>query len=98
MTSPAANDLTLTDFVTTLQRSGFEGECHRDRAHCLVMSTDNSVYQVEPQAVIYPANAADLDRLMQLANQPEFLGLQFAPRCGGTGTNGQSLKIGRAHV
>ena len=46
MTSPAANDLTLTDFVTTLQRSGFEGECHRDRAHCLVMSTDNSVYQV----------------------------------------------------
>ena len=91
MTSPAANDLTLTDFVTTLQRSGFEGECHRDRAHCLVMSTDNSVYQVEPQAVIYPANAADLDRLMQLANRPEFLGLQFAPRGGGTGTNGQSL-------
>ena len=91
MTTPATNDLTLSDFLTALTRAGFEGECHRDRAHRLVMSTDNSVYQVEPQAVIYPAHAADLDRLMSVASRTEFLGLQFAPRGGGTGTNGQSL-------
>lgn len=55
------------------------------------MSTDNSVYQVQPQAVIYPANETDIQMLMQVANQPEFGTVQFAPRGGGTGTNGQSL-------
>ena len=91
MTTPATTDLTLGDFITALTRTGFKGECHRDRAHRLVMSTDNSVYQVEPLAVIYPADGDDLTRLMQVAQAPEFLGLQFAPRGGGTGTNGQSL-------
>ena len=91
MTAPAVNDLTIADFLTALKHAGFKGECHRDRAHRLVMSTDNSVYQVEPQAVIYPAEGEDLTRLMRVAQKPEFVGLQFAPRGGGTGTNGQSL-------
>ena len=91
MTLPAANAVLITDFINALIQAGFRGECHQDRAHRLVMSTDNSVYQVDPQAVIYPISEGDLKTLMSVANQPAFMGIQFAPRGGGTGTNGQSL-------
>ncbi|MGB0957520.1 MAG: FAD-binding oxidoreductase, partial [Litorivicinus sp.] len=91
MTLPAANAILITDFLNALRDAGFRGECHQDKAHRLVMSTDNSVYQVEPQAVVYPGVESDLRVLMRVANESRFMGIQFAPRGGGTGTNGQSL-------
>ncbi|BDC81971.1 FAD-binding oxidoreductase [Aeromonas hydrophila] len=55
------------------------------------MATDNSVYQVVPQAVLYPRSADDIAVMLKLAQVPEYATLSFFPRGGGTGTNGQSL-------
>ena len=55
------------------------------------MATDNSVYQVVPQAVLYPRSADDIAVMLKLAQGPEYATLSFFPRGGGTGTNGQSL-------
>jgi FAD/FMN-containing dehydrogenase/Fe-S oxidoreductase len=58
------------------------------------MSTDNSIYQILPQAVVLPRTTEDVAQLFQLANREEFKTISFAPRGGGTGTNGQSLSPG----
>ena len=47
-----------------------------------------------PQAVVFPRNADDLVRIARLSGDPRFSGVTFAPRGGGTGTNGQSLTDG----
>ncbi|WP_255266410.1 FAD-binding and (Fe-S)-binding domain-containing protein [Thioclava sp. ES.031] len=58
------------------------------------MATDNSIYQIEPQAVLYPRNRDDLVRITKLLSEVRFAELHIAPRGGGTGTNGQSLTDG----
>lgn len=75
-------------------RSVFDGDIASDYAERLIMATDNSIYHVLPQAVLYPKHAVDIQRIFQVANQPEFRAITFAPRGGGTGTNGQSLTAG----
>ncbi len=81
-------------FLKTLKLSGFEGDIASDLASRLTMATDNSVYQVLPQAVVYPKHTQDIQLLFQLAQQPSFEKIQFAPRGGGTGTDGQALNHG----
>lgn len=58
------------------------------------MATDNSIYQLTPQAVIYPRSTKDVQLLANLANDKQFQALTFTPRGGGTGTNGQTLTEG----
>src|SRR4051794_31824301 len=60
----------------------------------VVMATDNSIYQLLPQAVIHPRSIDDLVRIARAAAEPRFRDLVLAPRGGGTGTNGQSLTEG----
>ncbi|MCY1485026.1 hypothetical protein D9M68_186420 [compost metagenome] len=62
-----------------------------DRA---VLATDNSIYQVTPQAVAFPRDSDDLMRIAKLLAEPRFSDVVIAPRGGGTGTNGQSLSSG----
>ena len=81
-------------FLDALEASAFAGDVHRDAATRLVTATDNSVYQILPQAVVYPASAADVATFVQLASSDEFKRVTFTPRGGGTGTNGQSLSEG----
>lgn len=81
-------------FLDALKRSGFRGELRPDLATRLVTATDNSIYQVLPQAVVYPRDAADVETFVRLAAEPRFSDLTFSPRGGGTGTNGQSLTDG----
>lgn len=78
-------------FCETLAKQGFLGEIETSYASRLAVATDNSVYQALPQAVFFPRDLSDLQRLTQLAQRPEFISLKFAPRGGGTGTNGQAL-------
>ena len=59
-----------------------------------MLSTDNSIYQVFPQAIAFPAGTEDLVRIATVAAEPRFRALKLAPRGGGTGTNGQSLTDG----
>lgn len=81
-------------FIEALKASGFEGDLNPDYANRTVLSTDNSIYQVLPQGVIYPANTQDLVKLCQLSNSEPFKQIVLSPRGGGTGTNGQSLSDG----
>ncbi|NHX32997.1 FAD-binding oxidoreductase, partial [Escherichia coli] len=60
----------------------------------LSMATDNSIYQLLPQAVVFPRSSADVQIITRLAGQAKFRELSFTPRGGGTGTNGQSLTEG----
>ncbi|SBS38143.1 putative FAD-linked oxidoreductase [Marinomonas spartinae] len=81
-------------FIERLKASGFSGDTNPDYANRIVLSTDNSIYQVLPQGVIYPKTAEDLQCLVKLTNEDTFHDIVLSPRGGGTGTNGQSLTDG----
>jgi len=81
-------------FLKTLEESSFKGEVYADYSTRLLSATDNSVYQVMPQAVVYPICEEDLNVIAEIGSHIEYRGLSFAPRGGGTGTNGQSLNKG----
>ncbi|HSC89732.1 MAG TPA: FAD-binding and (Fe-S)-binding domain-containing protein [Polyangiaceae bacterium] len=78
-------------YLDRLRNEGFAGEIRSDYATRLVTATDNSVYQIMPQAVLYPKHEADLVLALGLAHRSEFRHVKLSPRGGGTGTNGQSL-------
>lgn len=69
----------------------FSGDIDVSYATRVTASTDNSIYQALPQAVLFPKSTQDLVNICQLANAREFKTIKFSPRGGGTGTNGQSL-------
>ena len=82
------------DFIESLKNSHFEGEVNPDYASRVVLSTDNSIYQVLPQGVVFPKSVEDLVLLAGLAAEPRFKDVVLSARGGGTGTNGQSLTDG----
>ncbi|BFM11104.1 FAD-binding and (Fe-S)-binding domain-containing protein [Simiduia litorea] len=82
------------DFIDALRAEGFAGELNPDYANRTVLSTDNSIYQVLPQGVVYPRHSDDLLLITALAAKPRFRSIVLSPRGGGTGTNGQSLTDG----
>ena len=81
-------------FIERIKASGFQGDTNPDYANRVVLATDNSIYQVLPQGVIYPKSTQDIQILTRLANEKEFHDIVLSPRGGGTGTNGQSLTDG----
>ncbi|MDJ0729611.1 MAG: FAD-binding and (Fe-S)-binding domain-containing protein [Crocosphaera sp.] len=82
---------TIANFLTGLKKTSFAGDIKGDLANRLIASTDNSIYQILPQAVVFPRTTQDVREIFKLANKTEFESLTFCPRGGGTGTNGQSL-------
>lgn len=84
----------VLDFLAVLQRNGFSGDTATSYADRLMMATDNSIYQLLPDAVLFPRSTADVVVLARLANAEPFEKLTFSPRGGGTGTNGQALNSG----
>ena len=78
-------------FFAELKKNGYQGHTYDEHDMRVINATDNSIYQFMPQAVLQPRTTNDLDIIFQTANQPVFTNLKFAPRGGGTGTNGQSL-------
>ncbi len=84
----------VVNFLQELTTTNFMGEIRGDFASRLIASTDNSIYQILPQAVVFPRTPEDLQCLFNLAAKPEFADITFSPRGGGTGTNGQSLSQG----
>ena len=81
-------------FLDALRNTGFAGDIAPDYASRTVMATDNSIYQVLPQGVVYPRHSQDLERLTELASRSDYRDIVLSPRGGGTGTNGQSLTDG----
>ncbi|TPV96626.1 MAG: FAD-binding oxidoreductase [Myxococcales bacterium FL481] len=87
----AGVELGYRAYLDRLRTEGFEGEVRSDYASRLVAATDNSVYQILPQAVIFPCSQRDIEVALRVLSEPTFAALHFSPRGGGTGTNGQSL-------
>jgi FAD/FMN-containing dehydrogenase/Fe-S oxidoreductase len=81
-------------FLAELRARGFEGELSPLYADRTVLGTDNSIYQLSPQAIAFPRNTDDVVRIARLTGDPRFRSVKLAPRGGGTGTNGQSLTDG----
>jgi FAD/FMN-containing dehydrogenase len=81
-------------FLTELRARGFEGDLSPFYADRTVLGTDNSIYQLMPQAIAFPRGTDDLVRVARVAADPRFTDVKLAPRGGGTGTNGQSLTDG----
>jgi FAD/FMN-containing dehydrogenase/Fe-S oxidoreductase len=80
--------------LEALGRSGYQGDIAADEGTRTVYSTDNSIYQVAPAAVLFPKDGEDLNRIVRLASSSEYGPVPVTPRGGGTGTNGQSLTTG----
>ncbi|MDQ5920787.1 MAG: hypothetical protein QG673_843 [Pseudomonadota bacterium] len=87
----AATKPLIKKFADKLIEDGFVGDIRTDYSTRLLNATDNSIYELMPEAVIQPYHLDDLVRLMKAANQQGFADLSFSARGGGTGTNGQSL-------
>ncbi|HKM97896.1 MAG TPA: FAD-binding and (Fe-S)-binding domain-containing protein [Buttiauxella sp.] len=91
--APGVVQLVL-NFLQALEQQGFTGDTATSYADRLTMATDNSIYQLLPDAVLFPRSTADVALLTRLASEERFKTLVFTPRGGGTGTNGQSLNKG----
>lgn len=84
----------VLDFLDLLRQDGFNGDLATSYADRLMMATDNSIYQLLPDAVVFPRSIADVVLMCRLASEDKFKSLTFTPRGGGTGTNGQALSTG----
>jgi FAD/FMN-containing dehydrogenase len=83
------------DFIRKLRETVFAGDIRTDYAARLAVATDNSIYQVIPQAVLNPRNMQDIVIALTIAQEAHYREhIKFAPRGGGTATNGQSLTAG----
>ena len=94
LSDPHHPDKKTQSYIKQLLSGPFKGSASMRYSDRLVVATDNSIYQVCPDAVLYPACHEDLIVALHVANQPEFQSLTFSARGGGTGTNGQSLCSG----
>ena len=53
-------------FLAELRARGFEGQLSLTHADRTVLSTDNSIYQVFPQAIAFPKSTDDLHQPLVL--------------------------------
>lgn len=81
-------------FLQSLHEQGFTGDTATSYADRLALATDNSIYQLLPDAALFPRSTADVVLIARLAGEARFSSLTFTPRGGGSGTNGQSLNQG----
>ncbi|WES66392.1 FAD-binding and (Fe-S)-binding domain-containing protein [Superficieibacter sp. HKU1] len=91
--APGVVQLVL-NFLQSLEQQGFTGDTATRYADRLTMATDNSIYQLLPDAIVFPRSTADVSLLARVAAEERFKTLIFTPRGGGTGTNGQALNQG----
>lgn len=82
------------EFIDYLQSQNFDGDFGNTYSDRIVFSTDNSIYQVLPQSILFPKNESDVIKIMKGLSNDEFSSITLSPRGGGTGTNGQSLTDG----
>jgi FAD/FMN-containing dehydrogenase/Fe-S oxidoreductase len=77
-----------------LMKAGFRGDLLIDWGSRVASSTDNSIYQIVPDAVACPRDKADLRCFLAVLNTPAFRRIALTGRGGSTGTNGQGLNGG----
>ncbi|MFL2737771.1 MAG: FAD-binding and (Fe-S)-binding domain-containing protein [bacterium] len=95
LSHPESTPEIVQSFLAELRQSSFSGDIQHDYGTRLITSTDNSIYQVLPQAVVFPKNTGDIEAVLLLTAQQKFCqSIKITARGGGTGTNGQSLTKG----
>ena len=77
----------VQDFVATL-KPAFNGEIYTDRFTRTLYSTDASIYQVMPLAVVIPRNEGDVQAVIEAARKLE---IPVLPRTSGTSLAGQAI-------
>lgn len=88
----------LDQFINTLKLSGFKGDIETGYAERVVAATDNSIYQLMPQAILYPRSEEDIEHAMRCVFMHRDQGFSLCARGGGTGTNWSFLlKYGKIH-
>ena len=94
LTEKEALSLEVLSFIEDLKSQSFQGDIESSFANRMVASTDNSIYQIIPQAILYPKNETALSLIMSLSSSEAHKDISFTARGGGTGTNCQSLNSG----
>ena len=84
---PRPRPAALPDALAELRRRA-DGEVRDDRVSRILYSTDASIYQVEPHAVLIPRSADDLQAAVEVAATH---GLPVLPRTSGTSLAGQAV-------
>ncbi|KUI99337.1 D-2-hydroxyglutarate dehydrogenase YdiJ [Vibrio sp. MEBiC08052] len=87
-------DPVIFQFLQELESHEFSGDIETHYSSRLAVSTDNSVYQQLPQAVIHPKTTEDVVLIGKMSAKSVYKTVTFSARGGGTGTNGQSLTKG----
>lgn len=65
----------VCDFLDALEQHGFNGDTATSYADRLAMATDNSVYQMLPDAVVFPRSTHDVALIARLAAEEHFTAL-----------------------
>ena len=73
-------------FVAELRARDFKGDLSSTHADRTVLATDNSIYQLKPQAIVFPRHTDDLVRIARTAQDPRFADVKLAPRGGAFGS------------
>jgi len=81
----------VANLLRRLDQAGFSGDAEDGIGARQVASTDNSIYQVRPIAILYPRTGDDVTLLVRELADTD---LSLTARGGNTGTNGQSLNDG----
>jgi len=76
-------------YLKALNRSRFAGLIESSETQKFASSTDNSIFQIVPSAILYPKNSVDIKIALKLGSK--YSNLHFTARGGSTATNGQSL-------
>ena len=69
-------------------RSAIAGDLLSDRPSRLLYATDASIYQMEPIAIVFPRDAADVQAVLRIADRR---GVPVLPRGAGTSLAGQAV-------
>ncbi|HYR02493.1 MAG TPA: FAD-binding oxidoreductase, partial [Syntrophobacteria bacterium] len=80
-----------TDNIFRELRAAISGEVHTDPLRRYLLSTDGSIFRVQPACVVYPRTAADVVLAVRFARSH---GLTVHPRGAGSGLCGSALGTG----
>lgn len=81
----------LTDNIFEELYEGFNGEIYTDKLRRNMLSTDGSIFRVEPACVVYPKNESDVKKTIDFAKK---YGLSLHSRGSGSGLCGSTIGKG----
>ncbi|MBT7658093.1 MAG: FAD-binding oxidoreductase, partial [Phycisphaerae bacterium] len=88
---PTTLSAPLKEFLHALDIGGFVGDISTEFADRVVASTDNSIWQRTPEAVLSPRTHEDIVFVLKLLGQESFRNINITARGAGTSTAGQTL-------